>query len=182
MSGPAIFDGNLDASNSSNPFRNPENVQPDNNQPRQDIDSEYTSLLTFRPHLVMKVNTSEPRDALQLERTCLSFIRFSNMLFFTGVGIFFNFRLQTSSDLSSPTTPPKTLFSTVVAWVLLVLSICVLILSATNYYTTIDRYAKHKIHSYGFNNLVTIICMTFVVLTLIGVSVSLIVLGYLYKQ
>ena len=48
--------------------------------------------------LVMKVETSEPRDVLQLERTCLTFVRFSTALFFTALGIILNFKLDTSGS------------------------------------------------------------------------------------
>ena len=52
----------------------------------------------FPYSLVMKVETSEPRDVLQLERTCLTFVRFSTALFFTALGIILNFKLDTSGS------------------------------------------------------------------------------------
>lgn len=131
-------------------------------------------------HHVMKVSSSEPRDALQLERTFLTFVRFASALFFTALGIAVNFRFQTAA--SGGDRAGKTTYSTVVSFVLLALSLAVLAVSGVSYAVTINRYAAHKIHNFGFNNATVVVCFTAVVLTLIGISVLLIVEGYLEEE
>lgn len=132
--------------------------------------------------LIMKVSASEPRDVLQLERTLLSFIRFATSLFFTALGIVINFKLDSSGKSgNNKKRPPfnSSTYSTVASFVLFGLSLCVLIISGVNYFITIKRYAKHKIETYNFNNIATVICMTCIIITLIAISISLIIEGYL---
>ncbi|CUM54725.1 uncharacterized protein AC631_04244 [Debaryomyces fabryi] len=146
--------------------------------------SERLTLLGRLPYsLIMKVSSSEPRDVLQLERTFLSFIRFATSLFFTALGIVINFKLD-SSGKSGKKEPPfnNSKYSTVISFILFVLSLCVLVISGVNYFITIKRYAKHKIETYNFNNLATVICMTSIIITLIAISVSLIIEGYLEES
>lgn len=146
--------------------------------------SERLTLLGRLPYsLIMKVSASEPRDVLQLERTFLSFIRFATSLFFTALGIVVNFKLD-SSGKSEQNEPPfqSSQYSTVISFILFVLSFCVLVISGVNYFITIKRYAKHKIETYNFNNLATVICMTSIIITLIAISVSLIIEGYLEES
>lgn len=135
---------------------------------------------SFPYSLVLKVTSSEPRDVLQSERTCLAFIRFACALFFTALGIIFNFKLDLSGKTSK--TPKnrflESTYSTVVSFILIGLALFTLAISGVNYFVTVRRYANHKIKTYSFNNLTTVVCMTSVVLTLAGISVSLIVEGY----
>lgn len=140
------------------------------------------TLLGKLPYVIMKVSASEPRDVLQLERTLLSFIRFATSLFFTALGIVINFKLDSSGKSgNNKKRPPfnSSTYSTVASFVLFGLSLCVLIISGVNYFITIQRYAKHKIETYNFNNIATVICMTCIIITLIAISISLIIEGYL---
>ena len=144
--------------------------------------SERLALLGKVPYsLIIKVSASEPRDVLQLERTCLSFIRFAASLFFTALGIVINFKLDSSGHNGKKKQRPfnSSKYSTVVSFILLALSFSVLVISGINYFVTVKRYAKHKIETYNFNNIVTVICMTSIILTLMGISISLIIEGYL---
>lgn len=148
---------------------------------------ELTSMLSnIHPHIVMKVSSSEPRDALQLERTCLTFIRFACTLFFTAIGIALNFRFDTSSasdnNDSDDIIPKQSIYSKVISFILIGLSLAVLIVSGISYFITINRYAEHKIKNYGFNNFTSMICISSVVLTLMGISISLLVEGYLEDE
>ena len=150
------------------------------------VDSNNATVLDNFPYnLVMKVTTSEPRDVLQSERTCLTFIRFSTALFFTALGIILGFKLDTSGKTPN-STPDKgnpifshSKFSKAASFILLVLALFVLILSAVNYFITIHRYAKRKIETYNFNNLTTVICMTVIVLTLGVINIVMIIEGYI---
>lgn len=135
-----------------------------------------TLLHTFPYTLLMKVSTSEPRDLLQLERTCLTFVRLASSLFFTALGIMLNFKLDTSGGSQKSSS---TLFSVTVSFILLGLGFAALVISGIDYFITIDRYAKHKIDTYNFTNFSTVICMTCIIITLMGISISLIVEEYL---
>lgn len=149
-------------------------------------------VLTHFPYsLVLKVETSEPRDALQLERTCLTFIRFATALFFTALGIILNFRIDTSGALNDGGGDDNddddhkkkyfnhTAFNTSVSYILLVLSVFILIVSGINYFITIDRYAKHKIATYSFNNLTTIIGVTGIIITLMAINITMIIEAFI---
>lgn len=131
--------------------------------------------------LIMKVSASEPRDVLQLERTFLSFIRFATSLFFTALGIVIRFKLDSSGNDEKEGKQPfdPTEYSTAVSYILFFFSLSVLIVSGINYFVTIKRYAKHKIETYNFNNMATVICMTCIILILMAISISLIIEGYL---
>ncbi|KAK6459960.1 hypothetical protein DFJ63DRAFT_321235 [Scheffersomyces coipomensis] len=149
--------------------------------------SEQSALLDSFPYsLVMKVSSSEPRDVLQSERTCLTFIRFSTSLFFTALGIIVNFKFNSSGQPIDDDNPRgrfnASLYSTIVSYVLLLLSLATLVLSGINYFITVQRYANHKINTYSFNNFSTVIVMTCVIITLIAISISLIVEGYLEQR
>ncbi|KAL6454414.1 hypothetical protein SBY92_003879 [Candida maltosa Xu316] len=136
----------------------------------------------------MKVETSEPRDVLQSERTCLTFVRFSTALFFTALGIILNFKLDTSGELHDPDDNKRkkyfnhTAFNTAISYVLLVLALFVLGVTGVNYFITIDRYAKHKIATYSFNNLPTIIGLTGVIITLMAINVTMLIEAYLEQS
>ncbi|CAK7914014.1 hypothetical protein CAAN1_18S01838 [[Candida] anglica] len=162
--------------------RTPERIEEVPQSYTQYAGEELTSLLShLHPHIEMKVSSSEPRDALQSERTCLTFIRFATTLFFTALGITFNFRFQTS-DVKDSKENKRTKFSTVVSMILIALSLSVLLVSAINYFKTINRYAAHKIQNYGFNNLTSVVCVTAVIITLMGINISLIIEGYLEES
>lgn len=139
----------------------------------------------FPYSLIMKVANSEPRDVLQSERTCLTFIRFSTSLFFTALGVILNFQLNTSSEPNDPNKKlpgfNKSLFSKIISFLLIILSFSTLLISGINYMITINRYANHKIHTYSFNNLATVICITSVIITLIVISISLIIERYIQE-
>ncbi|KAK6866932.1 hypothetical protein K6H11_005421 [Candida tropicalis] len=142
----------------------------------------------FPYSLVLKVETSEPRDVLQSERTCLTFVRFSTALFFTALGIILNFRIDTSrhphdGNSNNDNHHKKkffnhSLFSTAVSYILLALSLFILAVSGVNYFITIDRYAKHKIATNSFNNL-TIIGITGIIITLMAINITMIIEAYI---
>ncbi|KAG2736193.1 hypothetical protein G9P44_000283 [Scheffersomyces stipitis] len=155
--------------------------------------TESSSLLGRFPYsLVMKVSTSEPRDVLQSERTTLTFIRFATSLFFTALGIILNFKLNSSgvdSDDPGSGSPEHrhghfnvSTYSTIVSYILLILALATLVISGINYFITIQRYANHKIQVYSFNNITTVICVTCIIITLMVISISLIVQGYLEES
>ncbi|EGW34137.1 uncharacterized protein SPAPADRAFT_135108 [Spathaspora passalidarum NRRL Y-27907] len=127
----------------------------------------------FPYNLIMKVSTSEPRDGLQSERTCLTFIRFATALFFTSLVILLNFRLDT------PHASPRSGLSTVLAYLLLGLSLVVLVISGVNYFVTIKRYAKGKIDNFGFNNFWSMVAVTGVIVALLAINVTLLIEEYL---
>ncbi|RLV91035.1 hypothetical protein JA1_004123 [Spathaspora sp. JA1] len=127
----------------------------------------------FPYNLIMKVSTSEPRDGLQSERTCLTFIRFAISLFLTSLVILLNFRLDTPKKL------PRSDLSTVLAYLLLILALVTLVISGINYFVTIERYAKAKIDNFGFNNFWSMVAFTGVIIVLMGVNLSLLVEEYL---
>ena len=135
----------------------------------------------------MKVETSEPRDVLQLERTCLTFVRFSTALFFTALGIILNFKLDTSGSPDDNSGNNKknisiTAFNSAISYILLVLALFVLCVTGVNYFVTMNRYAKHKIATYSFNNLTTIIGMTSIIVTLMAINITMIVEGYIEQS
>ncbi|RCK59544.1 hypothetical protein Cantr_07609 [Candida viswanathii] len=152
------------------------------------LPSPKPQVMTHFPYsLVLKVETSEPRDVLQLERTCLTFVRFSTALFFTALAIILNFKIDTSGESDNDTGDDRdrkkyfnhNAFNTSASYILLVLSLFVLGISGVNYFITIDRYAKHKIATYSFNNLTTIIGVTGVILTLMAINITMIVEAYI---
>ncbi|CAN3474172.1 hypothetical protein DICA0_A05974 [Diutina catenulata] len=136
----------------------------------------------FPYNLVMEVSASEPRDVLQSERTTLTFTRFATTLMFTALGMILNFKINSTGEGKEPEHHASD-FSrwcqTVVSYVLLVLSLFTLILSGVNYMVTVRRYANHKIQTFAFNNWVTAVCFSAVVITLAAVCVLFIVEGYL---
>lgn len=137
--------------------------------------TEHTGLLKGFPYsLVMKVSSLEPRDVLQTERTCLTFIRFSTTLFFTSLGIVLNFRLGTNGKKMAQTT-----FSKVVAYALLILSIATLLVSGVNYFLVVNRYAMHKISTTNATSFASVVCVTAVIITLVGINIGLIIEGYI---
>lgn len=157
------------------------------NESNYPIYSEEAMLSGRFPYaLVMKVSSSEPRDVLQSERTCLTFIRFSTSLFFVALGVILNFKLHTSSDdQDGGGDEPSRGFSNYsffVAMVLMSLAVITLIVSGIDYFVTIKRYAKHKIKTYNFNNLTTIFCVTSIIITLLGINISLIVDQYIKES
>ena len=135
----------------------------------------------------MKVETSEPR-VLQLERTCLTFVRFSTALFFTALGIILNFKLDTSGSPDDNSGNNKKNISitrhSIVPYLIyyLFLPCFVLCVTGVNYFVTINRYAKHKIATYSFNNLTTIIGMTSIIVTLMAINITMIVEGYIEQS
>ncbi|CAH2353874.1 hypothetical protein CLIB1423_13S00738 [[Candida] railenensis] len=169
-------------SGTPSPHRTPSPAQ---FQPHNTDEYEVASFLSnLNPQVIMKVSTSEPRDALQSERTCLTFIRFATTLFFTALGVALNFKFKTSSKNGDEEDEgqEKSTYSTVISFILIFLSLAVLVVSGVSYFITINRYAAHKIQNYGFNNFHSVICFTSVVLTLMGISISLIVEGYLEEE
>lgn len=142
--------------------------------------TERTGLLDGFPYsLVMKVSSLEPRDVLQTERTCLTFIRFSTTLFFTALGIVLNFRLE--SDGKGKKTAQST-FSKVVAYALLTLSIATLLVSGVNYFLVVNRYAMHKISTTNATSFASMMCVTGVIITLVGINIGLIIEGYIEEE
>ncbi|EMG48562.1 hypothetical protein G210_0853 [Candida maltosa Xu316] len=86
-------------------YEGPSGAQNDDQEIRQRKKIPSSKPITqksFPYSLIMKVETSEPRDVLQSERTCLTFVRFSTALFFTALGIILNFKLDTSGELHDP--------------------------------------------------------------------------------
>lgn len=127
---------------------------------------------------ILEISLSEPRDILQSERTLLTFVRFTTSLYFTAIGMILGFRLRSSGEPTlEPTTPNfnDSLFNRIVSFTLIALAFATLILSGVNYFRTVRRYSQKRIHTYGFNNATMVICVTAIVVTLIGINVSLIV-------
>lgn len=127
---------------------------------------------------VLDVTLSEPRDVLQSERTLLTFVRFTTSLYFTAIGMILGFRLQSAGE---PTTEPSlpnfndSLFNRIISFLLISLAFATLVMSGINYFRTVRRYSQKRIHTYGFNNTTMMICVTAIVVTLIGINISLIV-------
>lgn len=136
-------------------------------------------MLTLFSSMILKVKTSEPRDALQSERTCLSFIRFSTTLFVTSFGILLNFKLD-SSNSGNPLKDGfiSSTYSKVLSYLILVMSVGFLISSGVSYYITINRYLRGRIHNFGFNNLVNTMLIIALVVVLMFVNISLLIDGY----
>ncbi|PVH16014.1 uncharacterized protein CXQ87_003877 [Candidozyma duobushaemuli] len=130
----------------------------------------------FPASKVLEITSSEPRDVLQSERTLLSFVRFSTALYFAATGMVMGFHLRTSGkDHGSLPKFNNGVFNKVMAGILILLAFATLIISGINYFRTVRRYSQERIHTYGFNNVTMIVCVTAVVLTLIGINVALIV-------
>ena len=147
-----------------------------------DHDERRPLLLRFPYSLVMKVSLSEPRDVLQTERTTLTFVRFATTLFFTAMGMILNFRINSSGNPSLGYRHPFSEWSsTIILFVLIVLALFTLILLGVNYMFSIRRYADHKIHTHGFSNKLTAVCVTAVVLALAAICVLFIIEGYVLK-
>ncbi|CCE82040.1 Piso0_002733 [Millerozyma farinosa CBS 7064] len=127
--------------------------------------------------LPVEVTTSEPRDIAQAERTSMSFIKFGSTLFFSALAIALNFRLDTAAD-GDTNQGGLTLYSTVTSYILMALALAVMIISGLSYYTTIQQYANHKIRTNSFTSIIPVVCVTFIVLTLMAVDIALIVEGY----
>lgn len=126
---------------------------------------------------VLEITLSEPRDVLQSERTLLSFVRFSTSLYFAATGMIMGFHLRSSGEKDHTHLPNfnNGLFNKIIAAILIGLAFATLVLSGINYFRTVRRYSQKRIHTYGFNNLTMVICVTAVVLTLIGINIALIV-------
>jgi uncharacterized membrane protein YidH (DUF202 family) len=142
--------------------------------------NESTFLLAGFPYsLVLDITSSEPRDVLQSERTCLTFVRFSTTLFFGALGIILNFRIDSSGD-STPDNHKSfhTITSTVISYILLVFAVAILLIAGYDYIRTVKRYASHHIITHGFNDAITIVCMTGVVVSLFAINILLLVEGY----
>lgn len=125
----------------------------------------------------LKIESSEPRDALQLERTFLSFLRFSVSLIFTSLAIVQRFRLNTSGK--NDHFRPGTHFSVPVSFTLLGLAVFALSVSAFNYFVTVNRYAQHKIQTHGVYNAATVVCMTCIMVGMIALCTLLIIESYM---
>ncbi|KAF3989449.1 hypothetical protein FT663_03340 [Candidozyma haemuli var. vulneris] len=125
---------------------------------------------------VLDVTSSEPRDVLQSERTLLAFVRFSTSLYFAATGMIMGFHLRTSGkEHKHLPNFNNNLFNKITAAILIVLAFSTLIISGINYFRTVRRYSQHRIHTYGFNNITMILCVTAVVVTLIGINIALII-------
>lgn len=134
---------------------------------------------------ILEVSLSEPRDVLQSERTFLTFIRFSLSLYFTAIGMTLGFRLRSVGEPSNDRDLPKfntTVFNHIVSFILIFLAFATLVVAGTNYFRTVRRYSQRRIHSYGTNNTVMVVCITAVVVTLVAVNISLIVERYLQDR
>lgn len=126
--------------------------------------------------LTLKVESSEPRDVLQLERTFLTFLRFSTSLLFTALVVFQHFRLDTSGQ--DDPNPTSNRFSAPVAFCLVGLGVFALAISAVNYFNTVDRYARHKIRIHSVHNRSTVVCMSCIMVGMIALCVLMIVDSY----
>lgn len=131
--------------------------------------------------LLMQITASEPRDVLQLERTALSFIKFSCTLFFGALAIMLDFRFE-SGDRGDKPQAGELVYSTVTSFALLALSLAILLVCAVNYMITVRRYASHKIETYNFNNKITVVCMSTVMTVLVGICIALVVQGYTMEK
>lgn len=150
-----------------NPTQNSHNAPHTSQEPRRGC---------FPALKVLEITLSEPRDVLQSERTLLSFVRFSTALYFAATGMVMGFHLRTSGkDHGLLPKFNNGVFNKVMAGILILLAFATLIISGINYFRTVRRYSQKRIHTYGFNNATMIVCVTAVVLTLIGINVALIV-------
>lgn len=163
------------------PFRPPPPLLRNSQQSQQNISEshyheEQPKWSIFPKLKVLDITLSEPRDVLQSERTLLSFVRFSTSLYFAATGMIMGFHLRTSGKEHHhlPNFQSGT-FNRVMAGILILLAFATLIISGVNYFRTVRRYSQKRIHTYGFNNATMIVCVTAVVLTLIGINVALIV-------
>lgn len=125
----------------------------------------------------LKIESSEPRDVLQLERTFLTFLRFSMSLIFTSLAIVQHFRLNTSGK--SDPFRPRTRFTVPVSFTLVGLAVFALSVSAVNYFVTVNRYAQHKIQTHGVYNAATVVCMTCIMVGMIALCTLLIIESYM---
>ncbi|KAI3404994.2 hypothetical protein KGF56_002159 [Candida oxycetoniae] len=168
--------------------KGPEMVINANNENNSNGNDDVKVMSHFPYNLVIKVATSEPRDVLQSERTCLTFVRFAAALFFTALGIILNFKLDTSGNnlLDKPGKHPRgfnhSKYSQAASFVMLILSLLVLVISTINYFITINRYAQRKIETYNFNNLTTMICMTGIIVSLGVINITMIIEGFLEES
>lgn len=134
----------------------------------------------FPYNLILDVTSSEPRDVLQSERTCLTFIRFTTALFFAALGVVLNFQLSYKDEVVPRKRHPQ--YTGPIAYLLMAMSLTQLVVSGVNYWITINRYAKHKIATYNFNNFVTVVCMTIIVFMLIVISILLLIERYMRES
>ncbi|CAH6719521.1 hypothetical protein CLIB1444_02S10462 [[Candida] jaroonii] len=128
--------------------------------------------------MILKVKTSEPRDALQSERTCLSFVRFSTTLFITSFGILLNFKLDSNSSNNLKNNFLNSEYTKALTYLLVCISILFLVGSCASYLVTIKRYKMGSIDNFGFNNIYNGILMGVFILVLIFINISLMVDSY----
>ncbi|EGV63770.1 hypothetical protein CANTEDRAFT_104939 [Yamadazyma tenuis ATCC 10573] len=133
---------------------------------------------SFHKTMILKIKTSEPRDALQSERTCLSFIRFSTTLFITSFGILLNFKLDSSSSAPLRQDFLSSYYSKVLSYMLIALSGLFLVLSGITYFVTMKRYKLGKIENFGFNNVYHSVLVFVLILVLFVVNIALLVSSY----
>ena len=135
--------------------------------------------------MLLQVKTSEPRDALQLERTCLSLVRFSTTLFVTSFGIHLNFKLNTSNNPDSDSRLQDPFLNSVMSqwlsYLLVTLLFVFLLVTGASYYVTINRYKVGNINNFGFNNSMNSLVMGVLILALLCLNILLLIDGYIVK-
>ncbi|GEQ67797.1 hypothetical protein JCM33374_g1462 [Metschnikowia sp. JCM 33374] len=136
---------------------------------------------------ILRVELSEPRDVLQSERTFLGFIRFALSLFFTAIGLILGFHLRSDTpengDNGGGPKPRRfSLFNKVVSFLLVFLAFSTLTVAGVNYFMSVRRYSQRKIQTQGSNSMVSVVCVSAVVVTLAGLNVSLIVERYIQDR
>lgn len=110
---------------------------------------DLTSLI-LETDLTITNTASEPRDVLMMERTALSWVKFSMTLSAIAITIITDFRLDTSGNVGHGTAPewfPNFSFS--VSILFLVLSIATLIIGAFLYTQSIYNYKLHRVNIYS---------------------------------
>ena len=129
-------------------------------------------LRQFPYTLVIKIVSSEPRDVLNLEITCLLFIQFSTSLFMSALGVMLNFRLDTSGNAQRGRDNSSNI--TAISFMLVGLSLVVMVVAGINYFVSVDRYARHKVRV-QFSKFISVFSLTSTIVILIAINLYLIV-------
>lgn len=127
--------------------------------------------------LILKVDGSEPRDVLQLEMTCLSYMHLSTTLFVLAAAVALDIKFPSRGDAPWHGFLGKfpTSFLLFISFTLILLSIFILVVSGLHYIWTIERYAQHLIRLRSWVYIIRLVSMTSIILILMGINISLII-------
>lgn len=137
---------------------------------------DLTSLI-LESDLTIANTASEPRDVLMMERTALSWIKFSITLSAIAITIITNFRLDTSGDIGDK-NPPDWFpgFSFGVSILFLVLGIATLLIGAFSYTQSIYNYKSHRVNIYSLEMTLGFLLVVGVILLVVN-TVFMIAVG-----